>query len=262
MLDSHAHLNLDPLVDDYQSYIKLSLESGVDRILIPGVNFKSSLKAIEIAIKYSHINAAIGLHPHEAEQVLSTKSTQDILRWLIETGSNPQVVAIGECGLDYFRLPEDPLEQKHAKAAQKKLFKLHIKTSLELNKPLLIHVREAQTDALELLETYKPRAVLHCFSGDKAYLTKALALGCYISFAGNITFAKANDLQGLIKLVPLDRLLLETDAPFLNPNRGQWPNTPTHIKKTYEFVANYVGIPENQLSIQIEKNYQKFLNLN
>jgi len=270
MIDTHGHLNLDPLVKDYQEIFAAAQKAGVNQVIIPGVNFESSEKAVQIANEIDQTYPAIGLHPHEAEQVLTTKKSQDIFNWLIEWGSKPTVVAIGECGLDYFRLPDDPLQAKHIKAFQKKLFKLHIKAALQLDKPLIIHIRDvaetleangAHKDAIDLLEKHRPKGVLHCFSGDQTYLSRALELGMYISFAGNVTFSNAGELRHALQKVSQDRLLVETDAPFLNPNRGDWPNTPANIAKTYQVVAEELSISLADLIKQVKINTQSLFRI-
>ena len=269
MIDTHSHLNLDPLVENNKQQHQTAKKSGVEKIVVPGVNYQSSEKAVEIAGELEGVFAAIGLHPHEAEHLLTTQKTQDIYHWLVEWGSKQKVVAVGECGLDYFRLPKDSLQSKHIKAFQKKLFKLHIKASREVGKPLLVHVRDAQEDAIELLENYSPlpkitdqtRFVLHCFSGDKKYLNRALKIGGYISFAGNVTFKNAKELVEVLRVVPIDRLLLETDAPFLNPNRGSWPNTSANIIKTYQYVAETLDLTIDNLVKQIENNCKQILEI-
>lgn len=261
MIDTHCHLNLDPLVKDYHQHYNDAVNAGVDQLIVPGVNYESSQKAVAIAAELDSVYPAIGLHPHEAEQLLTTQSTQEIYQWLTERSSKPEVIAIGECGLDYYRLPDDPMQAKHIKAFQKKLLKLQIKVALEVDKPLLVHVRDAQDDAIALLEAHQPKGVLHCFSGDQTYLDRAIDLGLYISFAGNITFSKAEDLQTLLPVVPPKRLLLETDAPFLNPHRGQWPNVPGNIIKTYEFVANELQSTPEALSRLVQDNASRLFGI-
>lgn len=261
MIDTHVHLNLEPLFDDYMNYYNQAQSAGVTQLIVPGVNQETSLRSITLAQTLDGVWAGVGYHPDEAEQLLTTQSTQQIYHWLQTTAASDRVVALGETGLDYYRLADEPLTQKHQKAAQKKLFKLHIKVALELNKPLLVHVRQAQEDALALLSQYQPKAVLHCFSGDADYLAECLKLGCYVSFAGNVTFANAGALVDRLRQVPLDRLLLETDAPFLNPNRGQWPNTPAHVAQIYQTVAQLLQINIDQLEQAVETNARRLLHL-
>lgn len=262
MIDTHCHLNLDPLNQDVSGHLKHAKDAGVTDLIIPGVNRQSSQAAIDLASKHDHLYAAIGLHPHEADQVLTDGTDLDALTdWLIKQAkSNPKVVAIGECGLDYYRL-EDGKQRKHSIAAQKKLFRLHLHAARQAKVPVSVHVRDAQTDALNILSRAKVRGVLHCFSGDQDYLQAALDLGLYISFAGNVTFKGSKDLQHLLILVPKDRLLLETDAPFLNPHRGHWPNTPSNISLTYAFVADLLHMDQTKLSDLVHQNARELFRL-
>lgn len=266
MIDTHCHLNLDPLVKDFRAHFHAAKTAGINQIIVPGVNRVSSQIAVQIASQFKDVSAAVGLHPDEAETVMTTQTTQEIYDWLMAWGQKPEVLAIGESGLDYFRLPDDSLQTKHLKSFQKKLFKLHLKVATQVNKPILIHIRDESTnaavagpahqDAIQLLARNPVKGVLHCFSGDTKYLHQAVDLGLYISFAGNVTFKNADGLRQLLHQVPIDRLLLETDAPFLNPNRGQWPNTPAQITKTYQVVANELDLSVSQLADQIQHNYQ------
>lgn len=264
MFDSHTHLNIDPLYQTSQEVYDQASQAGVEHFLIPGVNQDSSLKGIELSNKLAGVSCAIGYHPDQAEQLLTTQSTQDIYHWLQQTAQESKesgVVALGETGLDYYRLPDDKLARKHQITAQKKLFKLHIKVALELDLPVIVHVRDAQADALSLLEKYRPKAVLHCFSGNLDYLNRSLELGCYISFAGNITFANGKDLLELSKHVPADRLFCETDSPFLNPDRGKWPNTPEKVVQVYQALAQSRDMSLEDLKAQISSNRQEFFGL-
>lgn len=249
MIDTHCHLNLDPLIKDAELFLDQARKQGITKFIVPGVNRESSQTAIQLAASHPDCFAAIGLHPHEADQVLTDGTDLEAFKsGVIQAANSQQIVAIGECGLDYFRLPEGE-QRKHTIKAQHKLFKLHLHLATQTDLPLLVHVRDlpgetsAHTDALNLLSKQPVTAVLHCFSGDATYLQKALDLGFYISFAGNLTFANATDLQTLIQRVPLDRLLLETDAPYLNPMRGEWPNTPANVSQTYQFAADLLNLP-------------------
>ncbi len=257
MLDTHCHLNLEPLVDDWQSHLQQAISQDITTFIIPSVDLPSSQTAIDIATESDHCYAAIGIHPHEAASP-SHQDLQKIKHDLIFFAKNKKVVAIGETGLDYFRLDE---ENKHQNIqSQHQLFSLHLKLAQTLNLPTIIHVRDnpdqatAHQDALNLIKQTPTQAILHCFSGDQEYLRQALDLNLYISFAGNLTFKNAQDLQHLITQVPLNRLLLETDAPYLNPNRGQWPNTPSNITQTYQFTAQLLNLSVKELSHQIHQN--------
>lgn len=258
MIDSHTHLNLDPLLADWQSYYSQALAKGVSQMLVVGVTKDSSLEAIKQAEGHQGIYASVGLHPEEAANLIHHHSTQELLSWLCQTASQPKVIALGETGLDYYRISPESQVAKQERKSQRKLFKLHLRAAKDLDKPVVIHMREAQAEMLELLTEYRPKAVLHCYSGDADYLKECLKLGMMVSFAGNVTFSNAVDLQEQLKLVPLDRLLLETDAPYLNPQRGHWPNSPAQVALTYEFVAKHLGVELSKLESQLAHNFTEF----
>ncbi len=256
MIDTHSHLNLDPLYKNWRQHLADAKNRGVNHIIVLGTDHSSNQAALELAAASPHIFAAIGLHPSLATQIvhqnLDIKKIIDQFHTLTRTKLS-HLVAIGECGLDYHWIKDHP---KHNQiiALQHQLFTNQIQLAQKLDLPLSIHIRDAHQDTLELLSQFKPRAVLHCFSGDQAILTQALSLGLYISFAGNLTYKNSGHLQSLLQKVPLNRLLLETDAPYLNPDRGRFPNAPAQIKKTYLYTANLLNIGFDKLTQQISQN--------
>jgi TatD DNase family protein len=256
MIDTHCHLNIEPLYPDYQPFLQSALNAGVTSFIIPSTDVNSSKITLKIAAQETVCHPAIGLHPELITTDIS-KSPQVIAGWqsdTIELLETKKPVAVGEFGLDYFRLPEDNQDQDQIKQGQTRLCRMQLEMAKNFNLPVILHVRDAQADMLKLLEQYRPVGVLHCFSGDQEYLEKALELGLYISFAGNLTFNKAQNLQNCAKAVPLDRILVETDAPFLNPNRGQFPNTPANVVITAQYLANLLNLPYNRLEAQIHTN--------
>lgn len=250
MLDPHCHLNLDPLDQNTQQIIDNALTLGVTQIIIPAVDLATSQSAIALAQTSDHLYAMVGIHPEEAANIHFDNLYSD----LKSLAQNSSVVAIGECGLDYFHTTE-------TKTRQHELFELQLQLAQDLDLPLSIHVRDAQDDAISTISKFKVRGVLHCFSGDRDYLDKALSLGLYISFAGNVTFKNAGNLQELVKLVPIDKIFAETDAPYLNPDRGVWPNTPSQVVKTYKFLAELKGTTIEELSNQTHSNAQTLFRL-
>ena len=255
MIDTHCHLNLDPLQQDWQKYLHQAQLAGVTKIIIPGVDQLTSQTAINIASKSESCFAAVGIHPHEAEKILTDGTNlNQIFNSFIAYCQQKQAIAIGECGLDYFNLPQDPLKQKHIKAAQKKLFLLHLEAAQKAQVSILVHIRDAHDDALDLITQFSLPTVLHCFSGTADFLTKALKQNCYISFAGNLTFNNAKDLQSVLLQIPLDKLLIETDSPYLNPIRGVFPNQPQNITTIYTFIANKLSLSLEELQQQIAQN--------
>lgn len=204
MFDTHAHL-ADPAFDaDLAAVIESARREGVDHILSVGYDLHSCLRTCATAEKYPGLYAAIGLHPHEAGK--SDKGLAEIAK----LGSNPKVVAVGETGLDYFR-EYAPVE------AQQLLFRRHIELARQLGKPLIIHTRDSFDDALKiLLEGGYHSGVFHCYSGDAVFAQEVLDLGYYLSFSGSLTFTQSR-LGAVLKMTPRERILIETDAPYLTP---------------------------------------------
>lgn len=238
LIDTHCHLDLPQYEDDIEEVVKRASLSGVERIIVPGISVESSRKAVELAAKYPSVFAAVGIHPHEADRV--RQEDIDEIRKMAE--DSEKVVAIGEIGLDYYKGYSDPENQK-------KLFKGLVKTALELDLPVIVHNRDAAEDVLETLrngEFNTLRGVVHCFSGDEFFLNKVLAMDFFISFAGNITFHKASDLREMLKNVPLNKLLLETDGPYITPEplRGK-RNEPANVKYLLDvYSKQYKKTPE------------------
>lgn len=250
MLDPHCHLNLEPLAQNPGKFIEEALAQGVTQIIIPAVDLATSQSAISLAQTSDHLYAMVGVHPEEAVNINFDNLYSD----LKSLAQNSSVMAIGECGLDYFHTTE-------TKTKQHKLFELQLQLAQDLDLPLSVHVRDAQNDAISTISKFKVKGVFHCFSGDADYLEKALQLGFYISFAGNLTFKNATHLQDLAKQVPLDKIFVETDAPYLNPDRGVWPNTPSQVALTYQFLANLKGITVEELSHQTHTNASELFRL-
>ena len=206
LIDTHCHLDFPEFEPDRDEVIRLSQEKGITRIINIGSSLEGSIASVALAQKYESVYASVGLHPHEADRYNS-----DMLVQLRKLAGQNKVVAIGEVGLDYFK-------HYSGQENQKKLFPAMIDLAKDLQLPLVIHSREAEDDTLAMLKDKMPlRAVVHCFSGDRDFLNSCLKLGFFISFTCNITYKKAGPLRELAALVPLERLMLETDAPFLSP---------------------------------------------
>lgn len=242
LIDSHAHLNFP----DFGEEVNFP---GVSKVVVVGTSLEDSEKAIKLAQKHKHLFATVGIHPHE-----------DCHDWEKFAELAESAVAIGECGLDYSRSKD--------KERQKKLLAKQIEIARKLNLPLSIHIRDAQEDAMEILDCgqndKKLRGVFHCFSGDQKYLDFILNKlpNFYISFAGNITFKNAQQLRDLVKLVPMERLLVETDSPFLapEPHRGT-NNSPTNVKIVTEKIAEIKGVAFEKIAEETTKNATKLFNL-
>ncbi|MFC1643994.1 TatD family hydrolase [Candidatus Omnitrophota bacterium] len=239
LVDTHCHLDFPDYKDDLSEVLERAAASGVVRMIVPGTSLTSSEEAVRLAGENPAVFAAVGIHPHEADKVDSS----GVSRLKDMAIASDKVVAIGEIGLDYYR--------KHSKPAnQRRLFRNCLEIAKDLDLPVILHTREAREDFLRILEDSSPpaaRGVVHCFSADAGFLEELLALGMHISFTGNITFEKASALHEVIKRVPLERLLMETDSPFIAPVpfRGK-RNEPAYMNQFLEVYANIYGLaPED-----------------
>lgn len=228
--------------------------SSVDILLTIGCDKKEIYKAIDIADKFNNVYVAIGYHPYDISDIIE----EDIYKLIDLKKENSKVVAIGECGLDFYR-------DKTPKDKQEYFFSLQLEVAKKLDLPVVIHSREANMETEKILYKYAPfksSGIMHCFGGDLRLLEFALGIGFYISFAGNITYLKADNLRELIKKVPLDRLLLETDSPFLAPQnvRGK-QNKPSYIYYTRDFVANLLQIDVKDLEKITDENAKRVLKI-
>ncbi|MFZ5365775.1 MAG: TatD family hydrolase [Patescibacteria group bacterium] len=266
LIDTHAHLNFPDFEKDLDRVIKDSLKNGVTKIICVSANIADSQKAIEIAQKYEEIYAAVGIHPQEVEEIKILRY-EDIRKELKRLAQKPKVIAIGECGLDYSQMKNEKIKNKQSlllrskndieklKIRQKELFKIQLILAQELRLPVIVHCRDAQEEALQLIKLFNLTGVFHCFSGDKEFLNQVLKMGFYIGFCGNLTFKNAKSLQEAARIVPLERILLETDCPFLSPEpfRGL-RNTPENVKLIGEFLAKLKGISLEQVCQITTKN--------
>lgn len=246
-LDNHTHLD-DVGLDDgsrpVEELVRLAALAGVDTLIHSGTDVTSSRWAVEQAERFPGVWATVGYHPHEAETI-----EEEGFCALEMLADHSKVVAIGETGLDYYRT-RAPRDQ------QERSFIRHLKLAAAAGLPVVIHTREAAADTLRLLDAHAAglTVVLHCFSLPER-LPELVERGYYLSFAGNVTFKNASALQTAVKEAPADRLLLETDAPFLAPEpfRGR-PNSPALVVHTYEFVARQRGTSAGELARQVREN--------
>jgi TatD DNase family protein len=234
LIDTHAHLEMREFNDDRDEVIKRAREAGVEYIVTIGTTLESSRDAVMLADKYDFIYAAIGIHPHEVKDILHP--TYDILRHFAQ---HKKVVAYGEIGLDY--------HYEHSpRTDQKRKFRDMLREARRLELPIIVHDRDAHEDTLQILsEEWTPDlgGVLHCFSGDLAMATKLIEMGFSISIAGPVTFPKAEALREVVRQVPIEHLLIETDAPYLAPQpmRGK-RNEPAFVRHTAEAIAKIKGL--------------------
>ncbi|MFH0874009.1 MAG: TatD family hydrolase [Candidatus Komeilibacteria bacterium] len=258
LIDTHGHLNLEAYEEDRDQVIQ-RIEEAEMKVIVPGVDFVSSRLAWELSQKYASIYPAVGVHPGDASpEEFDTFDFQQ----LINQGG---VVAIGECGLDYFRLPEDLTERQKVKQQQLQLFQEQIKLALANDLPLIIHCRNdeaepAHQEVFRLLQEHQvSRAVWHCFGGTLEEAKKFTEAGYYIGITGIITFDKTGVLEQIVKEVPFESLLIETDAPLLAPEpyRGK-RNEPIYVIEVAKKIAE---IKEISLEEVIEQTWNNAVEL-
>jgi TatD DNase family protein len=234
LIDTHAHLEMREFNDDREDVIKRAREAGVEYIVTIGTTVESSRDAVLLADKYDFIYAAVGIHPHEVKDILHP--AYEIIRHFAQ---HKKVVAYGEIGLDY--------HYEHSpRSDQKRKFRDMLREARELDLPIIVHDRDAHEDTLQILsEEWSPDlgGVMHCFSGDVAMAKKVIEMGFSISIAGPVTFPKAEALREVVKQVPIEHLLVETDAPYLAPQpmRGK-RNEPAFVRHTAEAIAKIKGL--------------------
>ena len=242
MIDSHCHLDHEPLISDLNNVIKRSKEVGIKKLLTISTSLESFSRIKEIITKDEIIYGTIGIHPHETETNI-IKSEQ-IVKSLQEY---EKIIGIGETGLDFYYNNSDQSKQILS-------FKEHIEASIKTNAPLIIHSRNAELETFEILNEYKKenlKILMHCFTGSKEFSKKLLDFEAFFSASGIITFKNSVDLQETFKSLPLDKILIETDSPFLAPvpKRGR-KNEPSFIEYTAAKLAEIKGITKDKL-IQI-----------
>ena len=268
-IDTHCHLDFPEFDKDRDEVISRAKDRGIASIINIGSSLEGSKKSLELSKQYDFIWATVGLHPHEADRF-----DQKVLAYLEEWAKEDKVVAIGEIGLDYFAeksasrsdasVKNCVRDKNYSKAEnQKQLFISLLKLAKDFGKPLVIHSRQAELDTLRILKEVTPqKAVVHCFSGDENFLRECLDLGFFISFTCNITYRKADNLRKLVKVMPLERLLLETDAPFLPPEgfRGR-RNEPMYVKFLAEEIARVKEISVEEVAKVTTENAKSFFGL-
>lgn len=253
LVDSHAHLDFHDFDRDRDEVLKRAQSCGLKLIINIGCDLQSSQKSIQIAEKYSIVYAAIGIHPHDAAKV-----SPDYLQILQEMAAHPRVVAIGEIGLDFYR-------NRSPRPLQKEVFRRQLQLAREVNLPVILHDRDAHDEVMAILEEEglpEPGGVMHCFSGDLTLARKAIKMGFYISIAGPVTYPKNIKLCQVAAAVPADRLLIETDAPFLTPNpfRGK-RNEPAYVTYTAEKVAALRGTTGERIGSLCLENTRRLFSI-
>jgi len=232
IIDTHAHLDDERYFEDLDEVLENAKSSGVEGILIPGADIYDLKKAQEIAHTNENIYFAAGVHPYHHKQY-----NEEILRGFLE---DEKCIAVGECGLDYYRLPDDEEEKKVEKLKQQEIFKKHIALARSVKKPLIVHIRDANDDSKRILlenRASEVGGVLHCYNASEHLLDLAEE-GFYFGIGGVLTFKNAKTLVEVLSKIPLDKLVIETDAPYLTPQpyRGK-RNEPAYTKYVVEKIA-------------------------
>jgi len=252
LVDSHCHLDrvdLAPYEGSFARFMESTLASGVGHMLCVAIDLESLPAMVELVAPWEAVSISAGVHPNDRD-----RQEPDVER-LVELARHPRNVAIGETGLDYFRSEGEP-------GWQQERFRTHIRAAIAAGKPLVIHTREAREDTLRIMEEEKARdagGVMHCFTENWEMARRALDMGFYISFSGIVTFRNADELREVVKKMPMDRLLIETDSPYLAPvpHRGK-PNEPRHVRLVAEKVAEVRGMDPEEV---IGRTGENFFNL-
>lgn len=255
LIDSHAHIQGKEYADDYANVIKRAAEVGVDKIIAVGGagDMSSNTAAVELARRFDNVFATVGMHPHDAKDVGAHQ-----LQTLQELASSEKVVAIGETGLDYYysHSPHD---------VQRRVFAQFIAMARDSGLPIVVHERDAAADAADLLQSEggrQLRGVIHCFTGNQQAAGKYLDLGFFLSFTGIITFKNAHDLRDVVRQVPLERMLVETDSPYLTPvpHRGK-RNEPAYVRFVAETIAQVKGIAVDEVAAKTTENCRQLFSV-
>ena len=250
LIDSHCHLNYPGLVEDEAGVIERARQAGLSAMISISTREKEWADVIAGAERHAEVFATVGIHPHEADQHPDIDTAR-----LVAAAAHPKVVGIGESGLDYYY-------DKSDRERQRRSFLSHIAAARETQLPLVVHTRDAEDDTIEMLgrETGKGAfpMVIHCFTGSARLAAACLELGAYVSLSGIVTFKNARDLQETAKTIPADRLLIETDAPFLAPvpMRGKVCE-PAHVAHTAAFLAGLRGVETEELMETTGRNTLK-----
>lgn len=253
LVDTHAHLDFPELNRDLASVLDRASRAGVREIVTIGIDLESSRKAVELATQHEGVYATVGIHPHGARRI--DDATLDELRSL---AGRERVVAVGEIGLDYYR-------DRQPRPVQRDCLQQQVELACEMGLPAVFHVRDAHADFLRLIAPYAGRlrgGVLHCFSGDWAVAAAALSMGFYLSIPGTVTYPRAEVQQEVVRRCPLERLLVETDAPFLAPVpfRGK-DNEPAYVLYTAQKIAQLRACTLEEVALHTTRNAHEVFGL-
>jgi TatD DNase family protein len=249
-VDSHCHINFEGLADRLPQVLENMRSHSVTHALCVSVDLETLPSVLEIASRHENVYASVGVHPDHEDM------REPSLAELIELAGHPKVVAIGETGLDYYRLEGRTIADMEW---QRERFRTHIRAAHATKKPLIIHTRSSSEDTLRIMaeeRASEPGGVMHCFTEPWAVAEQALAQNFYISLSGIVTFKSATDVQDVARRVPLDRLLIETDSPYLAPvpYRGK-PNEPAYVSYVGRFIAQQREMPDTALAAATTQNF-------
>jgi len=255
LADSHCHLDridLEPFDNQLKNAIEAANNRGVEHFLCVAINSENQKDVIAIAEEFPNIHASVGVHP------LYTKGETASVDSLSQYANHPKVVAIGETGLDYFYDAE-------TKDQQIDLFRTHVQAAVEVDLPLIIHTRDARQDTLDILKqegAEKVGGVLHCFTESLEMARSTMEMGFYVSFSGIVTFNNATELQEVAKEIPMDRILVETDSPYLTPKpyRGK-PNSPMYVSEVAKLIAEVRGVKYEEFCGATTENYKRLFRI-
>lgn len=255
IVDTHCHLDDERYIDDFDDVMIRAKESGVERYIIPGADPKSLSRAVHLAEKYNDMYFAVGIHPYDA---------LNYDRKLLENYiTHHKCVAVGECGLDYYRLPDTDDDIKKEKILQRDVFVDQVELAREYSKPLIIHIRDASRDSLEILDQYASPlgGVLHCYNADEELL-RLVDKNFYYGIGGVLTFKNAKKLINVYPKIPLERLVIETDAPYLtpHPHRGE-RNEPSYCTLVAKKMADLSGVSQSEIESITRENTMRLFGI-
>ena len=251
IIDSHCHLEYEPMISNIKEVIERAYKNDVKFLLSISTTDESFDKILKIVEVYKNIYGTYGIHPHETKDYQSLSADQIIKK----INLNKKIIGIGETGLDFYYDYSD-------RTIQKNIFIEHIKAAQILSLPLIVHTRSAEDETYQILKTEKKnkdfKVLIHCFTGTKIFAHKLIDIGCYISASGVVTFKKSKNLADTFTSLPNDRILVETDSPYLSPEplRGK-PNEPSHIIHTVNFLAKLKGLEPSLFAKETSKNFFK-----
>jgi TatD DNase family protein len=254
LIDTHAHLTFEELENQIGDVLARSVEAGVTRWITVGTDKEHNEKVLLLVGRHENLWAGLGYHPHCASDI--TDADMELLK---KQAHDAKVVALGECGLDYYYM-------NSAAESQKPIFRQHLDIAAELQKPVIVHTREAFEDTMNILDEYAGKlknVVIHCYGGDAEQTQAVLNRGFYISFTGTVTFKRSEALREVAKMIPLDRLMIETDCPYISPHpvRNIRPNEPALLIHTAQCLADLHGVSIEDFAQIVTKTSEQFFSL-